>query len=463
MANSYRNWTPDQIALLPTDPREWLACDHLAYQVLDAVGMLDVSDFGSKSKDTRGAPGFDPKMMVSVFLYALCKNVVSSRNIAQLCLDDLGARFLVAGSPPKYRALADFRKEHDETLGGLLAKTVVLCEQAGLVDVSDCFLDGAKFRANASLRKNVPYENIDKKLAKIEERIAALFSEADQADAEEDTLFGPDDDGCGRGNGSGKSDKLTGDQAREHDLMVRRREQLLKAKERIEGDAKREYEDHLSRPSSERTHHTAPTGSPKPKDRANLTDVESSIMTTWEKGYVQGYNGQIVVEKSHHIIVGAFLSNEANDYNQLVPSFEAVKDTTGEYPNRIIADAGYFSASNIAKAQEANVPVLIPPKKIDQREVVKLKDPLTEQQLLNLKPAARMKAILATQQGHDAYSRRMCTVEPAFAMLKGCPGDIGFRQFLRRGLENCRKDWLFVCAVHNLKRYFACRKLIGAS
>lgn len=450
MANSYRNWTPDQAALLPTDPREWLESGHLAYLVLDAVSLLDLSDFGSKAKDTRGTRGFDPKMMISVYLYAFCKHVISSRSIARLCRDDLGARFLVAGSPPKYRSLSEFRHENSESLSRLLAKTVALCEKAGLVDVSDCFLDGTKIKANASLRKNVPYEHIDKRVAKIQERIETLLSEAQQVDAEEDSLFGSDDQGSGDGGG------LTGDQGREHDLMLLRRAQLLEAKKRIEEDAKLKQQEHLSRPPCERTHHKAPDGDPQADDRANLTDPDSSIMTTWEKGYVQSYNGQIVVERSNNIIVGALLTNDPNDYKQLIPSFEAVKEATGGYPSRIVADAGYFSAKNIADAKKAKVSVLIPPKKIDSRAAFEPQEAPSEEQLSALGAANRMRAILATQQGHDDYRRRMCTVEPTFAMLKGCPGNVGFRQFLRRGLDNCKRDWLFICAVHNLKRYFAC-------
>ena len=417
---------------------------------MDAVNLMDMSEFRKRLKDPRGARGYDPAMIVNVFLYAMCKKVGSSRRIAQLCLDDLGARFLVAGSPPKFRCLAKFRHDNSAALSHLLAQTVILCDEAGLIDTSEMFGDGTKIKANASLRKNVPYENIDKAIAKIEQQILDLFSEADTLDAQEDAIYGPDNDGFSR---SGLHD---GEDQHERDLMLMRREQLLAAKKRLEENAQREYDDHLSKPASQRTHHKAPTGKPEPSDRANLTDPDSSIMTTWEKGYVQSYNCQIVVEKRNHIIIGAFVTNAANDYHQLTPAFDAVKETTGEYPVCYVADTGYFSARNIEEADKYGIEVLIPPKKMDRREAFEPNSALSAEQLAKLDAANRMTAKLATQEGHDIYQKRMCTVEPTFAMIKGCPGNDGFRQFLHRGIPKCDHEWSLICAVHNLRRYFAC-------
>ena len=88
MAHDFRPYAPEQPYLLPPDPREWLSEDHLAYCVRDLVQELDFSTFtAAYSRDGRGAAPFSPRLMVSLFLYAWCHDIFSSRQIARLCTD----------------------------------------------------------------------------------------------------------------------------------------------------------------------------------------------------------------------------------------------------------------------------------------------------------------------------------------------------------------------------------------
>jgi len=450
MATHYRSLSSDQLYLMPVDPRDWLAKGHLAYKVLDAVKLMDLCEFSNHGTETRGAPGFRPEMILCLYLYAMCKGVASSRAIARLCLDDIGARFLCGGLAPRYRAIAAFRHDRDQALAGLLKRTVQLCEEAGLVDITQTFVDGTKLKAHASLQKNVRYADAVQRSAKLEARIAQMLARMDTADAQEDE-GSHDSDAQEDADDDGDHPIKPG---AEREAMVERRERLLAAKERLEAQAQAKHAEHLAAPASERTHHKAPTGVPEPDDRSNLTDPDSAIMTTRSKEYIQGFNGQIVVERAHNVIVGAFLTNACNDYRELIPSFQAVRETCGRNPGLVVADAGYFSAANIQAARKADIPVLIPPKKVDRRKDIALSEALSDDDLNRMSAADRMQAILATKAGRETYMRRQCTVETVFGLLKGCPGRTGFRQFLRRGLTQCGRDWQFTCAVHNLKAYF---------
>jgi hypothetical protein len=52
-------------------------------------------------------------------------------------------------------------------------------------------------------------------------------------------------------------------------------------------------------------------------------------------------------------------------------------------------------------------------------------------------------------QGYDSpYRLRKQTVEPVFGQIKQARG---FRQFLLRGLEKVKEEWVLVCTVHNLQ------------
>jgi len=56
---------------------------------------------------------------------------------------------------------------------------------------------------------------------------------------------------------------------------------------------------------------------------------------------------------------------------------------------------------------------------------------------------------LRTDEGRAIYARRKCTVEPVFGILKQV---MGFRQFLLRGREKAKGEYLLGCAAWNIKR-----------
>jgi hypothetical protein len=67
-------------------------------------------------------------------------------------------------------------------------------------------------------------------------------------------------------------------------------------------------------------------------------------------------------------------------------------------------------------------------------------------------PVSEMKHKLKTKAGKELYSKRKCTVEPVFGIIKAA---MGFRQFLLRGLESVAGEWNFVCIAYNIKRLYA--------
>jgi transposase len=437
-------YSPDQVRLLPIDPRDWLPAGHPVYQVRDTVTVLDLTQFRRRSPETRGAPGFDEEMMVSIILYAWAKGVRSFRKIAAMCFDDLGMRYLSGGHTPSYRTISGFYLDHKAPLEDLLRQSVLICRRAGLIDLSELFLDGTKIKANASMSMNVGYEKIDAKIEKLDQRIAALFAEIERVNALEDGDDDPDD--------------RSGDARRERDMLVGRRERLLSARRQHDDEAKRTYEEHVGRPTAERTHNRYPTGKAEPGKKANMTDPDSRLMMGPDRGWRQAYNAQIVVEGRNRIIVGAVLTNEPTDCNQLEAAIDAVKEITGEAPVKLVADGGYFSRRNVEAALRRGVEVIMPPRRLAKTEPFEPGEPLPPEQLDQLPADQRMRAILSTQEGHDTYAKRKSTVETVYAMIKGGPGNPGLTQFHRRGGDKCSTDWSLTCAVHNLKRYIAAKR-----
>jgi transposase len=85
----------DQELLLPPSLREWLAEDHLAWFVLDAVEAIDLGVFYAEYRgDGWGRAAFDPKMMVALLLYAYAVGERSSRQIERRCREDVAFRVI---------------------------------------------------------------------------------------------------------------------------------------------------------------------------------------------------------------------------------------------------------------------------------------------------------------------------------------------------------------------------------
>ncbi|WP_026174061.1 transposase [Effusibacillus pohliae] len=82
-------------------------------------------------------------------------------------------------------------------------------------------------------------------------------------------------------------------------------------------------------------------------------------MDTKTQGVIQVYNPQIAVVSDHHIIVGIQMSNSTSDQKQFEGVLGSIQENMGHMPEKVSADAEYFSAGNIWEAEAANVDAYI--------------------------------------------------------------------------------------------------------
>jgi transposase len=447
MAHSYLDYSPDQPYLLPPDPRDWLPEGHLAYLILDLVPELDMTSFDTRySKDGRGAPAFDPRMMVGLFLYCWAHRVYSSRKIARYHRSDLGARVLVAEHAPDFRSIHEFQVRHKDPLNDLMKQSVMLCRRAGLASLENVAIDGTKLAANASRASSLTYAQIVEEEKDLAQAISDLQDHALALDAQEDSLFGGDD-------GSNMPTDLRTRQGRL--AKLREAKASLEAEAR-RGEEKREREwDALG--AGDRPHRKAPDPSNAvPKDNAtyNMTDPDSRLMKG-KRGFLQGYNAQIAVDTKHQVIVGCALTQETVDYGQLQPVLDQVEENTQALPEYVLADAGYYSRRNVEMVEERGCTALIPPESSQRLQHRPLCQPQDDQAVAELPVKERQIHRLSTPDGRKRYGLRFTSAEPVFGQIKGSPGNVGLPQFLRRGLKNCSVQWSCVCATHNILKYLA--------
>jgi transposase len=460
---TYRAFHPEQSELFPGSPREWLPEGHLAYFVLDVVKALDLSAIHAHyERSLRGYPPHHPQMLVGVLLYGYATGVTSSRRLERKLVEDVAFRVLAGGARPDHSTISEFRRVHLSALSTLFVQMLRLCQKAGLVKLGHVALDGTKVKASASKHKAMSYERMQLKEAELSAKVKALMAEAEGFDRAEDSKYGE-----GR-----RGDELPADLAHAQSRLARIREAkaALEAealalheaeKKAAETAAKADRDDNdrddNSDDDSSNTGAALPThrvpryvdGKPKPKAQRNFTDAESRIQKT-NDGFVQGYNCQAVVDDANQIIVAQAVTNQPPDVEHFVPMLEMVKLNCGVLPDKLTADAGYFSEANAKKARTLNVNAHIAIGR--QKHGTEL---VTAEQLASATDDTerqRMAHKLATEDGRKTYALRKAVVEPVFGQIKHARG---FRQFLLRGIHNVRGEWALAATAHNLLKLFS--------
>jgi len=289
-----------QELLLPKSVQEFIPRDHPARAVSHIVDSLDISCV-VETYDHRGAPAYDPRMMMKVLVYSYLTGTRGSRRIAALLNDSLAFMYLSGGQNPDFRTICRFRREHNEKIEEISEKVVEICKKLDMVGGKDAFLDGTKIKANASVGESKTQEQIEKEIEDLKKEVKLILEEAEKVDREEDLLYGDENPYTGTG-------KIPS--------LLKRVAKLEKIKLKIQEG-----------------------------EKINTTDPEACIMQFSDKTKKPAYNGEIAVDGKENVICACRLTDEATDHSQLQPLMEQVEKNVG-IPENTGADSGFFSYDN---------------------------------------------------------------------------------------------------------------------
>jgi len=449
---TFKPYAPNQSYLLPPNIAEWLPEGHLASFVSDVVDELDLTKiYADYQKNGEcGQPPYHPAMMLKLLIYAYCKGKPSSRKIERATWEDVAYRVLSADQHPDHDSIAEFRKRHLSLLGDLFYQVLRLCQEAGLVKLGHVALDGTKVKANASKHKAMCYDRMGKAEEQLQKEIQELLRKAQETDIAEDAKYG-----------KGKRDEdLPGELQRRESRLAK----IRAAKEALETEARQAAETkahEVVEQLAQRQMQETTTGKkmkgrmpavpnvqeavPDPKAQRNFTDPESRIMKDGaSKGFEQAYNAQIVVDDESQVIVAEGITQQTNDKRQLVEMVKKVQENLGSLPQKVSADAGYFSEENVTAKDLASVELYIPP---DRQKHGTKSESIRGRPAENMSVADRMRRKLRTKAGQEIYRFRKAIVEPVFGQIKEARM---FRRFSLRGMVKVKAEWTLVCLTHNL-------------
>jgi len=378
-----------------------------------------------------GQPPFDPRMMTALLLHGYASGIYSSRRIARATVERADFMMIVAGDPPDFRTISEFRRRHLKALADLFVQVLKLAEKAGLVKLGHVALDGTKIKENASKHKAMSYDRMKKREAELEAEVDRWLKAAEAANAEEDKRYGDQ-------RGDEMPDWVADKQKRLEKIREAKAALEAEAKAAAEVERKAQAEERRVAEGGKKPTKTEPDG----KAQRNFTDPESRILKT-KDGYIQGYNAQAAVDGAHQIIVAQTLTSSSSDQAQLAPLLDGIRANLGTNPDEVSADAGYCSAANLRTIKRRRIEGYI----ATGRQKHGTKSATAKKASRAGSLIAKMSTKLKRAGYRSRYRLRKQIVEPVFGQIKQARG---FRQFLLRGIDKVKAEWALICTAHNL-------------
>jgi len=312
---AYRYGNRYQMNLFPQSIEEYVAEDDPVRAYDAFVESLDLEELGIIWDDNQvGNSEYDPKSKIKLLVYGYSYGIRSSRKLERATYHNVSFIWLMGGLKPDHKTIAEFRKNNKKPLKNILKQCARLCIKLDLIEGNTLFVDGSKIRANASINNTWTKEKCEKYLVKIDERIESILNECDTVDEKE-----------------------------QNDSSLIKLSEELKDKEFL----KSKVQDIMKEL--------------KVKDlkSINSTDPEC-VKIKGRQGTHAGYNGQIVVDEKHGLIVSSDVVNENNDRNQFADQIEQANETLGHTSQNACADSGYANTDELKKIDDQNINVIVP-------------------------------------------------------------------------------------------------------
>lgn len=469
----------NQSLLFPSNIFDLLPADHECYIYEDIFKQIDTSSIETKYS-VLGQNAYHPRLNISILIYAYSHGIFGSRQIKKRCHEDLGFMFISHLHCPDFRVLSDFRKDNYEFFKSCFKQSVLLAMEAGMTSFGHVSLDGSKFKANTSKHKAMSYGRLKEREKELAKEIEALVKKAEQCDQEEDAEY---------------KDKSGYEIPEELKIKEKRLTKIKAAKEALE----------------QREQALNPGKAIDDKKQISFADKEARIMG--KKGDFQyAYNGQIAVDQDHQTIVGQYITQNANDKQEVKPALQEIKDTTGQLPDVMSLDNGYMSGGNLEALNTTDIDAYIATGKGDtgkeespdtgDQGIKKSQFTYDAQKDCFVCPAGHDLALKSSagdgkkiyqaqsddchgcscremcckskdgsgrtittddkeplrqamfekmrkEESQKIYKKRKTIVEPVFGQLKA---NLGFRGFSVRGIMRAGGEFSLVCAAHNIKK-----------
>jgi transposase len=308
-----------QLLLRPVEVERLVDLGHPVRAIWELVGRLNLEPFYAEIESVEGVAGrpvWDPRLLISLWIYACKDGVNSAREIARLCEYHPVYQWLTGLEVVNYHTLADFRIRHQEALDQLFIGVLGVLSHEGLITLERVMHDGTKLKACASSKSF-------RRKATLEDHLRLAREQVEQM-------------------GDPESEEMSQRVAKARQRALRekqqRLEEALKELEQIEASRSK--------------------ASKKEKTRASSTDPEARVMLQANGAYGPAYNLQISTDAQSKIIVGVEVTQASSDAAELEPAVERIEANLGERPKQVVVDAGLTNQATMEAMAEKQVDMI---------------------------------------------------------------------------------------------------------
>jgi transposase len=390
-------------------PDDMIPVSHMARTLWNVLGTIDLSALGDRCESVEGKAGRSlksPRMMLTLWLYAIVNGVGSAREIGRLSQTDIAYRWIVGDVEVGHHKISQFRVGYGAALQVLMTDVLASLMAKGLLSLSLVAQDGTRTRAAATAPSFRSYGS----LLECRQQ-AALHLKAVLASADDPTYT--------------------------RAQRARREACARDFQERVEEAIATVIELQNERKPSDK----AP--------RASTTDAEARVMKMGDGGFRPAYNVQYATAGSAmggpRTIVGLAVTNSGSDMGSLMPMAEQVQARTGVLPKVVLADGGHAKFYDIVAMRKSGIDILVPVAE-NAKSIDRLKSEGVDAEVI----AWRMQ--METPEAKELYRARAGLAELPNAHQKT---HHGISQFLVEGLDKVTCVVLMSAIASNLVQHAA--------
>src|SRR4051812_19206960 len=284
--------------------------DHPARLVWAYVEGLDLAPLYQRIRAVERGPGrapIDPKILMTLWLYATIEGIGSARHLDELCREHTAFQWIAGDVSTNYHTLADFRTDHVDLLDDLLTQSVATLMAEGLVELNRVAQDGMRVRASAGAASFRRRPTLEEALAQAQEQVDALRDEVEEDPAATDRR----------------------QKAARQRVARERAERVKAALERLpELEAKKKPDQ-------------------RDKARCSTTDADATVMKMADGGFRPAYNFQFATDTATQVITGVAVETTGSDMGQLEPMVDQVKGRSEKVPPEWLVDGGFAQHDQI--------------------------------------------------------------------------------------------------------------------
>lgn len=308
----------NQGILFPDVLDEYITEDNPVRFIDVFVDSLDLVGLGFKyaEPESTGRPPYNPGDLLKLYIYGYLNRIRSSRGLEKETHRNVELMWLIRKLRPDFKTIADFRRDNRVAIKGICGEFICLCKHLDLFGGELIAIDGSKFRAVNSKKRNFNEEKLKRKIREIEEKVEGYLEELDENDKEERGVDSLDREGLKK-----KIEKIK-----------RRREEYKRLLKGLREGG---------------------------ESQISLTDPEARAMLNNQRIEIC-YNLQIAVDSRHKLILAHEVTNEVSDQNQLSRMAERTKKVVDRERIEVLADKGYYNPVQIKECVDQGIIPYIP-------------------------------------------------------------------------------------------------------